>query len=301
MSFVDILSRKARYERGEERLRRREAELILRERQTKEEIEKRRKLEAYERARKEKEVADERARLVKKQEQARVQAMEREEEARKKNYAYLVALAKQKEEELERSKLEFDRKIQELEAAQSRNDRDAQDRLTEERKKRDQVAQQLLQEREDGKEARRQDEAKKRAAEARILAKKRKIELEQERQKAELLEAERMRQREDLWLNNSPKALQELRDLIRARYELDMEIWRMRNIDYADRDLVETSMHKSDNILQLIRSRVENWTADAGFEPEEWEYAAEIKERLNADGKRIWAVEPPWPTEVPGA
>ena len=75
MPFLDRLSLKARYQRQEEKLRQRERELLHRERRTKQEIEKLRKLEAYERARKEKGIADKRARFIKKQEEVRVQCL----------------------------------------------------------------------------------------------------------------------------------------------------------------------------------------------------------------------------------
>jgi len=99
--------------------------------------------------------------------------------------------------------------------------------------------------------------------------------------------------------HNTTRALQELRDLIRERYELDMEIYRLRNISYANRDLVIKRMVKSDEILQKIHSIVEIWNPES-FNETEWPYAEQVKERLLADGKRIWATNPPWPTDAQG-
>jgi hypothetical protein len=218
------------------------------------------------------------------------EAIEREEEARRRDAAFQAAITKQKEEELEEYKRRYGENIHLLEAGQLRNGRDAQLQLVEERKKREEIAQ-----REHTEAAHRRDEIQKEEAQREIEKEKAKMKFEEKQLEEKLLQAEKKRDREDLLHCNSAKALHELRNLIRLRYELDMDIWSMRGIGVADRNVVEKKMAKSDEILHLIRSRVENWSAESGWDELEWEYAAEVKERLLADGKRIWADDPPWP------
>jgi hypothetical protein len=127
-------------------------------------------------------------------------------------------------------------------------------------------------------------------------AERRAIERQKEEEEKKILKADEKRQRDQLEKHNNPRALQELRDLIRERYELDMEIYRLRNVTPANRDLVIKRMVKSDEILQTIRSIVEIWNPES-FETIEWSYAEQVKDRLLADGKRIWATDPPWPKD----
>ena len=145
------------------------------------------------------------------------------------------------------------------------------------------------------------EERRQREAERKRREQNKRIELEKKEREAKAEQAEKKRQRDELNNCNSPKALQELRELIRVRYELDMEIWRRKDESRSNRDLIQKLMVKSDEVLANIRSRVERWNEGEafGFEPEEWELAKEIKARLLADGKRIWGDEPPW--EVVGS
>jgi hypothetical protein len=93
----------------------------------------------------------------------------------------------------------------------------------------------------------------------------------------------------------SPEALRWLRDLIRTRYDLDMEIWSLRRARRPDRPVVEEKMKKADAILTEIYTMVRTWEEnDKLWTPEEWELAQDIKERILADGKRMWMENPPW-------
>jgi hypothetical protein len=96
---------------------------------------------------------------------------------------------------------------------------------------------------------------------------------------------------------NSTKALRELRELIRARYELDIELWRNRDDLEADRPLWKKKMVQSDAILIEVQARVQKWVhvnEESGWEPEDWTRAEEIKKRLLPPGKRDWVKYPPW-------
>lgn len=93
----------------------------------------------------------------------------------------------------------------------------------------------------------------------------------------------------------SPASLRALRDLIKARYQLDMYIWSKRRTRGANRDLIEEKMEKADAILAEINSRVDTWSQDErDWTPEEWNLAQSIKERIKASGKREWSGNPPW-------
>jgi hypothetical protein len=117
----------------------------------------------------------------------------------------------------------------------------------------------------------------------------------QDKLEQKLKDQEKMRQRDEVRNSNSPKALRELRELIRARYELDMDIWNSRNDFEANRDIVKKKMFQSNAILQDIQSRVQKWSGEdgaSGWTPEEWQLAQEVKTRLLAPGKRDWDKEP---------
>lgn len=126
------------------------------------------------------------------------------------------------------------------------------------------------------------------------------------RQELEIRLRERANQRQldELRNSNSPAALRELRELIRARHELDLKIWRNRDVLRANRPMVERMMIASDAILQDIRIRNENWEKlremgqdESGWSPEEWKSAEEIMQRLLSEGKREWTKQPPWSAE----
>jgi hypothetical protein len=299
MPLFDKFSRKERYRKQEEKIKVQQEQLIRDGRLQKKEAEHRERLNAYELQRKEKELAEEKVKLERKLELARQKAAEREEEKRRGNAALQAALAREKAEELEQTKRSYDNEIRRLEEARFRNDHEAQVRLAEEKKQREEVMQQLRKEREDREKARRSEEARQQRVKEKKEAERREIELQKEKEEKMLLQAEKKRQQDQLLNHNTTRALQELRDLIRERYELDMQIYRLRNRTAANRDVVIKLMVKSDEILQKIRSIVEIWNP-ASFDETEWPYAEQVKERLLADGKRIWATDLPWPTDEKG-
>lgn len=93
----------------------------------------------------------------------------------------------------------------------------------------------------------------------------------------------------------SPDTLRNLRELIRERYELDVEIWSLRNVRRPDRWIVEDKMEKADAVLLKIFTIVHAWeTTQGSWTEAEWKQAKEIQNRILAEGKRWWAGNPPW-------
>lgn len=96
--------------------------------------------------------------------------------------------------------------------------------------------------------------------------------------------------------NVSPDSLHTLRELIRAKYALDVEIWGLRDVRRPDRHIAVAKMEKADAILHEIYAMVNAWEdTQTSWTGPEWEQAMEVKRRLLADGKRWWLVSgPPW-------
>jgi len=93
----------------------------------------------------------------------------------------------------------------------------------------------------------------------------------------------------------SPETLRELRELLRTRYELDIKIWNLRKVRKPDRPVVEEKMERSDAVLGEIMNIVQAWDgSESSWAPGEWEQAQEIVRRIEAEGKREWAGNPPW-------
>lgn len=116
-----------------------------------------------------------------------------------------------------------------------------------------------------------------------------------DRHRREELEAQRKREIELKRMATSPEALQHLRELVRQRYELDMEIWQLRDVRKPDRPEVERRMYRADALLKEIQDIVKSWKMDAEVWTEgEGKVALEIRDRLLEDGKRIWRRQPPW-------
>jgi hypothetical protein len=94
----------------------------------------------------------------------------------------------------------------------------------------------------------------------------------------------------------SPDSLYVLRELIRQKYALDVEIWSLRRVRWVDRGEVEDKMEKADAVLREIRDMVGAWqgTENTWDSPAEWARAQEIQDRLLSDGKREWMKDPPW-------
>jgi hypothetical protein len=92
-----------------------------------------------------------------------------------------------------------------------------------------------------------------------------------------------------------PEEVRGLGELIRKRYELDVEIWDLRHVQPHDRPVVEDKMRRSDATLQKISATIAAWDSPDAFEsPTDWAKLQEIKKRIKASGKRIWAANPPW-------
>jgi hypothetical protein len=109
-------------------------------------------------------------------------------------------------------------------------------------------------------------------------------------------ERERMQQAKTKAKIVSSEKLRELRDLMRTRYELDVEIWTLRGVRGPDRPVVMEKMERADAVLTTIMETIESWedTRDS-WTADEWEKIGQVYDRLKAPGKRWWREEPPWP------
>ncbi|KAF2267876.1 hypothetical protein CC78DRAFT_31450 [Lojkania enalia] len=93
----------------------------------------------------------------------------------------------------------------------------------------------------------------------------------------------------------TPEEIRELRDLIRHRYALDVEIWSLRDVKTYQRDVVLDRMRKSDAALGKIRTTVMSWDRPEYFQSErEYQKLQEIRVRVLEGGKREWGRHPPW-------
>jgi hypothetical protein len=126
---------------------------------------------------------------------------------------------------------------------------------------------------------------------------------EQERLKKEQWEAEqkereqrrREQRRQERLRLTTPEALHGLRDLVRTRYALDIEIWSLKRARGPDRPIVEIMMERADAVLTEIYRMVDTWDENNNlWSRQEWELARDVKERIFADGKRWWKNNPPW-------
>ena len=92
-----------------------------------------------------------------------------------------------------------------------------------------------------------------------------------------------------------PETLRNLRELIRRKYALDVEIWENRDIRKPLRYVIEEKMEKADALLHEILSVVKAWDLKSPqWSAEERQLATDIKTRLEAKGKRWWVGNPPW-------
>lgn len=123
--------------------------------------------------------------------------------------------------------------------------------------------------------------------------------IDQERRRHEELQRERERRRHEEKLERmrqmSPETLRNLRELIRQKYELDVEIWDLRAVRKPDRWIVIEKMEKADAVLQEILTMVTAWEGtQQSWTGGEWERVQEIQDRLQVDNKRWWTGNPPW-------
>lgn len=92
-----------------------------------------------------------------------------------------------------------------------------------------------------------------------------------------------------------PENLRALRDQVRRKYQLDIDIWAERGVRKPDRPLVQKKMDEADDLLTEIINTIKMWEAQEGmFNAEEWKYAQQVKTRLLQDGIRRWADKAPW-------
>lgn len=110
--------------------------------------------------------------------------------------------------------------------------------------------------------------------------------IENQRQEAETRRLNQLRQA-------TPEALRRVRELIRARYELDVYIWNCRGVQKADQEIVIREGTKADAILKEIHDIVDTWE-ESEWNPKEWEIAKKIKENLQSGEQRVWADNHPW-------
>ncbi|OCK87387.1 uncharacterized protein K441DRAFT_701265 [Cenococcum geophilum 1.58] len=94
----------------------------------------------------------------------------------------------------------------------------------------------------------------------------------------------------------------ELRELIRYRYALDVEIWGLRDVKPYSRDAVEERMRKADAALAKIQRTVNNLDKREFFSSHaDYERLKEIKHRVLEPGKRDWRLHPPWEEREAGS
>lgn len=119
-------------------------------------------------------------------------------------------------------------------------------------------------------------------------------EIEEMRQRQRRLEQrERENQRQERLRKTTPEALRRLRELIRTRYQMDIYIWSLRDVQMADQKIVIEEGRKADAILQEIYNIVDTWE-ESGWTAEEWKVAKKIKKHLSDHEQRIWENNPPW-------
>lgn len=194
-----------------------------------------------------------------------------------------------REAEYEQSKLlqqAADRRAQEAAAREAEN---ARRRLAE------QEAERRAREAAAAREAERQEALRRQEEERRIYEEQRRLyehnlllsrqrELERREQENRRLAKER---------ETSAATLHRLRELIRLRYQLDIEIWSLRNVEPADRPHVIQRGKMADAVLKDIYSIVDAWN-DTSWDAREAKVAKIIKDYLSREGPRRWEGNPPW-------
>lgn len=93
----------------------------------------------------------------------------------------------------------------------------------------------------------------------------------------------------------TPQELRELRELIISRYQLDIELYTLRDAKSFQRDHVEDKMRNADAMLAKIERVVKDWDRrDFWEDDEDYVKWKEIKKRIGEPGKRAWCKNPPW-------
>jgi hypothetical protein len=91
--------------------------------------------------------------------------------------------------------------------------------------------------------------------------------------------------------------VRELRELIRQRYYLDIELWNLRDIKYysTNRRYIQGKMTQADAMLRKIKLKLDSWDKPEYWSSQiEYQKFKEIKARIMAEGKRNWQEHPPW-------
>lgn len=89
--------------------------------------------------------------------------------------------------------------------------------------------------------------------------------------------------------------IRDLRELIRHRYSLDIEIWRQSKVKSFKRRRLEENMRRSDATLEHIRRILVDWDRREYFASDvEHLKFIDIKTRLLKGVKANWAQNPPW-------
>lgn len=90
--------------------------------------------------------------------------------------------------------------------------------------------------------------------------------------------------------------LNDLADMVRQRYQLDIQIHSERFLRPRDRDITQAKIRKADALLCKIQRTVISWDKPEYFEHGTGDYEAfqEVAERVLKPGKRDWLNEPPW-------
>jgi hypothetical protein len=89
--------------------------------------------------------------------------------------------------------------------------------------------------------------------------------------------------------------IRELREMIRYRYGLDIEIWKQRGLKGHMRDNLKENMRRSDAALLAIRKTLQDWDRREFFATEEqYQKFQEIKHRLMTGNKMDWEKNKPW-------
>ncbi|OAP64494.1 hypothetical protein AYL99_00466 [Fonsecaea erecta] len=93
----------------------------------------------------------------------------------------------------------------------------------------------------------------------------------------------------------TPEELRRLRELMRQRYALDLEIWSLRKVGNYNKPIVEDKMRRADALLACIRATVASMDGRDYFHHEDdYRKLRDIKARVMKDGKKEWVQNPPW-------
>jgi cysteinyl-tRNA synthetase len=187
---------------------------------------------------------------------------------------------KLEEERLERHRIEGERQRLEIERHRLKHalaERERAEQLARKQLEASRQAEKILKERE---QARQREETVK--AEIKAQREIRETRQQQEKQR-KIKEA-------------SPETIRTLRELIREKYRLDVEIWGLRGARKPDRWLVQQRMEKADAVMEEIMGMVSLWdqNRDRSWSPAEWERVQDIRTRLQSGGIRVWAENPLW-------